>query len=61
MPSVSKSQANFMKMVAASPSFAKSAKIPQKVGKDFAAADKAAGTKQLPARVKPMPSAKGRK
>ena len=41
MPSKTKKQADFMKAVAHSPEFAKKAGIPQKVGKDFAAADKA--------------------
>lgn len=40
MPSVSKKQANLMRAVAHSPSFAKKVGIPQSVGKDFAAADK---------------------
>jgi len=40
MPSVSKKQHNLMEAVAHSPSFAKKVGIPQKVGKDFAAADK---------------------
>jgi hypothetical protein len=40
MPSTSKKQHNFMEAIAHSPSFAKKAGVPQKVGKDFAAADK---------------------
>ena len=40
MPSVSKKQHNFMAAVANNPSFAKKAGVPQKVGQDFAAADK---------------------
>lgn len=40
MPSVSKKQANLMRAVAHSPSFAKKVGIPQSVGRDFAAADK---------------------
>lgn len=50
MPSKSKAQANMMRAVAHSPEFAKKVGIPQSVGKDFAAADKKAGTKRLPAR-----------
>ena len=41
MPSSSKKQHNFMAAVAHSPSFAKKAGVPQSVGKDFTAADKA--------------------
>ena len=40
MPSVSKKQHNFMEAIAHSPSFAKKVGVPQKVGKDFATADK---------------------
>lgn len=40
MPSVSKKQHNFMAAVANNPAFAKKAGVPQKVGQDFAAADK---------------------
>lgn len=40
MPSTSKKQANFMRAVAHSPSFAKKVGVSQSVGKDFAAADK---------------------
>lgn len=43
MPSVSKKQHNLMQAVAHNPEFAKKVGIPQKVGKEFAAADKAAG------------------
>lgn len=43
MPSKSKKQHNFMEAVAHSPAFAKKAGVSQKVGKDFAAADKASG------------------
>ncbi len=39
-----------MQAVAHSPAFAKKAGIPQSVGKDFARADKRAGTKDLPQR-----------
>ncbi|MET4341946.1 hypothetical protein [Bradyrhizobium sp. RT9a] len=41
MPTVSRKQHNFMEAVAHSPAFAKKAGVPQKVGKEFAAADKA--------------------
>ena len=40
MPSVSKKQHNFMEAIAHSPSFAKKVGVPQKVGKEFATADK---------------------
>lgn len=40
MPSSSKKQADFMRAVAHSPSFAKKAGVPQSVGKDFSNADK---------------------
>jgi len=40
MPSSSKKQADFMRAVAHSPSFAKKAGVPQSVGKDFSTADK---------------------
>ena len=40
MPSTSKAQANLMRAVAHSPSFAKKVGIPVSVGKDFSAADK---------------------
>lgn len=43
MPSKSKKQHNLMEAVAHDPKFAKKVGIPQKVGKDFAAADKATG------------------
>ena len=48
MPSTSKKQHNFMEAVAHNASFAKKAGVPQSVGKDFAAADKAAGVKGGP-------------
>lgn len=44
MPSTSRKQHKFMEAVAHSPSFAKKAGVPQSVGKDFAAADKAKGS-----------------
>jgi hypothetical protein len=40
MPSSSKKQADFMRAVAHSPSFAKKVEVPQSVGKDFSTADK---------------------
>lgn len=43
MPSVSAKQHRFMEAIAHSPAFAKKAGVPQSVGKDFAAADKAKG------------------
>jgi hypothetical protein len=46
MPSVSDKQHRFMEAVAHNPAFAKKAGVPQKVGKDFAAADKAEGEKK---------------
>ena len=41
MPSTSAKQHRFMEAVAHDPKFAKKAGVPQKVGKEFAAADKA--------------------
>ena len=52
MPSKSKAQKKLMNAVAHSKEFAKKVGIPQKVGKDFAAADKAAGKRKLPTRKK---------
>ncbi len=43
MPSTSQKQHNFMEALAHSRKFAKKAGVPQSVGKDFAAADEAAG------------------
>lgn len=40
MPSTTPKQANFMNIVAKSPEFAKKVGVPQKVGKEFHAADK---------------------
>lgn len=40
MPSTSAKQAKFMRAVSHSPSFAKKVGVTQKVGKEFAAADK---------------------
>ena len=45
MPSKSAAQHRLMEGVAHNPKFAKKVGIPQKVGKDFAAADKGAGKK----------------
>lgn len=50
MPSKSKSQHKLMEAVAHSPAFAKKVNIPQKVGKEFVAADK--GKQQQPAKKK---------
>ncbi len=41
-----------MEAVAHNPKFAKKVGIPQKVGKDFAAADKGKNIKALPRRIK---------
>lgn len=49
MPTVSKKQHNFMEAVAHSPEFAKKAGVPQSVGKDFSAADKAEGSEKIKA------------
>lgn len=46
MPSKSKKQAAFMRAVAYSPSFAKKAGVPQKVGKEYVRADKAKARKK---------------
>ena len=43
MPSVSSKQHRFFEAIAHSPEFARKAGVPQKVGKDFAAADDKAG------------------
>ena len=50
MPSKSKAQFRFFEAIAHNPDFAKKAGVPQKVGKDFAAADKGRSYKALPAR-----------
>lgn len=56
MPSRSPAQARLMRAVAHSPAFAKKVKIPQSVGKEFAAADKATGKfkRKDPPMKKPM-------
>jgi len=48
MPSTSKKQHNFMAAVANNPKFAEKAGVPQSVGKEFTAADKAVGVKGGP-------------
>lgn len=50
MPSESKAQKRLMAGVAHDSAFAKKVGIPQNVGKDYAAADKAAGERKLPER-----------
>jgi hypothetical protein len=50
MPSKSKAQQKLMQAVAHSKEFAAKVKIPQSVGKEYAAADKARGKVKLPAR-----------
>jgi hypothetical protein len=52
VPSKSRSQANMMRAAAKNPAFAKKAGVPQKVAKEFAAADRAKGTKHLPKKKK---------
>ena len=53
MPSKSKKQHDFFEAIAHSPGFAKKAGVPQKVGKDFVAADKASGNYMSPKKTKP--------
>lgn len=48
MPSTSAKQHRFMEAVAHDPKFARKAGVPQKVGKDFAAADARPGAKYPP-------------
>jgi len=48
MPSRSQKQRRFMAAAAHDPGFAKRAGIPEKVAKEFNAADKAAGKRKLP-------------
>ena len=55
MPSTGRKQHNFMEAIAHSPAFAKKVGVPQKVGRDFANADKAAG------KFKPKPKRRKRK
>ena len=52
MPSKSRKQHKLMDAVAHNPAFAKKAGIPQSVGKDFAAADKATGKFQIKSKGK---------
>ncbi len=52
MPSRSKKQHNLMEGVAHSEKFARKVGIPQKVGKDYANADKGKNIKALPRRIK---------
>lgn len=52
MPSTSQAQKRTMQAVAHDPKFAKKMGIPQSVGKDFEAADKAAGPRKLPKHAK---------
>jgi hypothetical protein len=59
MPSTSPKQHRFMEAIAHSPSFAKEAGVPQKVGKDFARADDKAGITKTH-HGKPAGSAKSR-
>ena len=47
MPSRSKAQHNFMEAIAHNLAFAKKVGVSPKVGKDFAAADKAAGKRKI--------------
>lgn len=46
MPSSSKKQEDFMRAIAHSKKFAAKVDVPQEVGKEFEAADKAAGKKK---------------
>lgn len=64
MPSKSPAQHRLMEAVAHDPAFAKKAGIPQKVGRDFAAADKKTGgwgkvhkqaAQHLGLKTKPLP------
>lgn len=57
MPSTSAKQHRFMEAIAHSPEFAKKAGVPQKVGKDFAAADKNAGMNKPDKRYGKKPNA----
>lgn len=51
MPSVSIRQQNLMRAAAHDPKFAKKTGVPQKVAKEFVAADKKAGKRALPKTV----------
>lgn len=52
MPSRSLKQARLMQAVAHNPKFAREVGIPQKVGADYAAADKGRDLSKLPTKVK---------
>jgi hypothetical protein len=52
MPSKSKSQKRLMDGAAHNPEFAKKVGIPQEVAREFSEADKKAGKRDLPERVK---------
>jgi hypothetical protein len=51
MPSKSKAQQNMMRAAAHDKGFAQRAGVPQKVAKEFVAADQARGSPKLPSRV----------
>lgn len=52
MPSVSIRQQNLMRAAAHDKAFAKRTGVPQKVAREYVAADKAAGKRKLPTRKK---------
>lgn len=52
MPSRSQKQQRLMRMVAHDPAAAKRTGVSQKVAREFVAADKAAGKRKLPEKVK---------
>lgn len=54
MPSRSMKQHRLMEAVKHNPAFAARVGIPQKVGADYAAADRGRDLSKLPARVKPQ-------
>lgn len=56
MPSESQAQNRFMHAVESNPAFAKKVGVPQKVGRDFVAADKGRSIKKLPERKAPFGS-----
>ena len=58
MPSTSKRQAAFMRAVAHNKGFAKKTNVPQKVGRDFAVADKGKDLSKLPLRKGAPPAKK---
>lgn len=53
MPDKSRAQQRFMGAIANDPGFAARMGVPQSVGADFIAADKAAGPRVLPERLHP--------